>query len=315
MLQDMVEQKKYVIGIDGGGTRTRALIVGVDGTVLAECEGGASQLQTVGIKQATTVIYDLVRECCSKIEADHQSIQSIVIGVAGAGRVSDRAELSDSLLAHSAKKKFPFKNVTVETDARVALEAAFAGGPGIVLIAGTGSIALYRTEDGKVLRTGGWGSVLGDEGSGFAIGRDALIAVLRAYDGRGEKTVLTAKALAFFGIAGIEEIIGKVYRDHADVASFVPKVFEAVNERDRIANQILVQNANALAEHVRVLTMQVRPRTKLPVCLVGGVLESDNAYSKLVKEKIIRSLPNVAIQRAKFPSAFGAAIIGLNAFR
>jgi glucosamine kinase len=309
------ELKRYVIGIDGGGTKTRALIVGVDGAVLAECEGGPTQLQTVGSRQAAVTLFDLIKECSTKIEADAQSLQSIVIGVAGGGRISDRAELSDAILALGSKKKFPLKNITVETDARIALEAAFAGGPGIVVIAGTGSIVLYRTEDGKMLRAGGWGTVLGDEGSGFAIGRDSLTAVLKAYDGRGEKTVLTAKALAYFGIAGIEEIITKVYREHTDVAAFVPKVFEAANERDRIANQILTQNATALADHVRVLTMQVRPRTILPVALMGGVLESENVYSKLVREKINRSLPHVAIQRPKFPSAFGAAIIGLNAFR
>jgi N-acetylglucosamine kinase-like BadF-type ATPase len=207
------------------------------------------------------------------------------------------------------------KNITVETDARIALEAAFAGGPGIVVIAGTGSMALYRTEDGKILRAGGWGKLIGDEGSGYLIAQDALRAVMRQSDGRGEKTELTKKAFYHFGIASLDELIQKIYYEKADIASFVPKVFEAVTEHDRVAQMILVKNAGELAELVRVLTMQVRPKKKLPVALMGGLLRAENPYSKIVKEKIISSLPNIVVQNPKFSAAFGAAIIGLNAFR
>jgi N-acetylglucosamine kinase-like BadF-type ATPase len=309
------EQKQYVIGIDGGGTKTHALLVGMDGTVLAECIGGPSQLHNVGPKHASVVLFELIKECCEKVPCDPSILQNIVVGLAGAGRASDRSELISSLLAIAQKKKFPLKSVTVETDARIALEAAFAGGAGIVVIGGTGSIALYRTEDGKLLRAGGWGNILGDEGSGFAIGRDALNAVMRQFDGRGDKTLLTQKALEHFTVASTDELITKVYHDQADVASFTPRVFEAVVERDRIAHLLIVKNATELSDLVRVLTMKVRPKKMLAVALMGGLLESENVYSKLVKEKIHHSLPHVVVQKPKFPAAFGAAILALNAFR
>jgi len=309
------ELKRYVIGIDGGGTKTHALLVGIDGHVLAECSGGPSQLQAVGILPSARLIFDLIKECCSKADCTAQSVQRIVIGIAGAGRASDRADLYSALLSLSSKKRFPLNNITIETDARIALEAAFAGRPGIVVIAGTGSIALYRTEDDKLLRAGGWGSILGDEGSGYAISRDALTAVMRQYDGRGEKTELTKKAFDFFGVSSVDEMIIKIYHEHADIASFTPRVFEAVMERDRVANLLMIKNANELAELTRVLMMQSRPKTKMPVSLMGGLLESENVYSKLVREKIIHSLPQVLVQKPKFSPAFGAAIIGLNAFR
>jgi glucosamine kinase len=311
----LADVKQYVIGIDGGGTKTQALLVGMDGAVVAECTGGPAQLQVMGPAQTARVLLDLIKECCSKVECPPQSLQRTVLGIAGAGRASDRTELSGALLSLGTKKKFPITNITIETDARIALEAAFAGGPGIVVIAGTGSIALYRTEDGKLLRAGGWGNVLGDEGGGYAIARDALSAVMRQYDGRGEKTLLTPKALEFFGVSSPEELITRVYHNNADVAAFTPKVFEAVNERDRIAHLVSVKNANELVEIVRVLMMQVRPRMKLPVALMGGLLESDHVYSKMVREKVAHSLPQVVVQKPKFPPAFGAAIIGLNAFR
>jgi N-acetylglucosamine kinase-like BadF-type ATPase len=184
-----------------------------------------------------------------------------------------------------------------------------------VLVGGTGSIALYRTESNQFLRAGGWGYLLGDEGSGYAIGRDGLNAVFRQLDGRTEKTLLTKKALDHYGEQQVESLLTKVYIDHADVASFAPKVFEAGVERDRVANGILIKNSTELVELVRVLVMQVRPKKKLPVALMGGLLESENVYSKLVRDKIIHALPHVVVQKPKFSAAFGAAILGINAFK
>ncbi len=287
----------------------------MDGAVLGESFGAASNLHVVGVKAAAETLFDLISDCCAKADCPPEGLQQVVLGLAGAGRSSDRSELSEEIAAVAARKKFALKNVAVETDARIALEAAFPGGPGIVLIAGTGSIALYRTEDDKLIRAGGWGYLLGDEGSGFAIARDAMNSVLRQHDGRSEKTDLTKKALTHFGVATVDELIPKIYHNGCDLASFTPKVLEAVAERDRIAHMVMVKNSTELVELVRVLTMKVRPKKKLPVCLMGGLLESENIYSKMVKEKIMHSLPLVVIQKPKFPAAFGATIIGLNAFR
>jgi N-acetylglucosamine kinase-like BadF-type ATPase len=309
------EQIRFVIGVDGGGTKTDALIVGLDGTIVAECHGGPTQLQIVGIERAAEILFGLISDCCAKANCTPEALQNIVLGIAGAGRGMDRAELVNAILANGIKKKFMLKNILVETDARIALEAALAGKPGIVVIGGTGSIALYRTEAGAILRSGGWGKILGDEGGGFAIARDALNAVMRQHDGRLDKTVLTAKALKHFGVASPDELIPKIYHDHAELAAFAPAVLEAEVERDRIAHSILVKNANEIVELVRVLTMQSRPKTKLPVVPMGRLLETENVYAKMVREKLAHSLPQILIQKPKFPAAFGAAILGLNAFR
>ena len=311
----MSSQKRFVIGIDGGGTKTHAILVDLEGNVVKEAFAGPCHLLKIGIEASAQVLFDAVAEICRLAECSPEQVQRIVIGVAGGGRAIDRTVVADHLVQLGVKKKFPLKNIVVETDAQIALEAAFAGGPGIILIGGTGSIALYRTEDNKILRAGGWGSIIGDEGSGFAIGRDGLNAVFRQHDGRSEKTLLTKKALQFYGVAQVEHLVTKIYHEKADVASFAPQVFEAVNERDRVAHGVLVKNSNDLAELVRVLIMQVRPKRKLPICLMGGMLESENVYAKMVKEKIIHALPHVLVQKPKFSSAFGAAIIGLNAFR
>jgi N-acetylglucosamine kinase-like BadF-type ATPase len=309
------EQRRYLLGIDGGGSKTHAILVTLDGTVITESFGGPSNLQKLGVDKAADALFDTISECCKNANCTPEEVQSVVVGAAGAGRAADKTALADRLVAIGNRKKFPLKTITIESDARIALEAAFAGGPGIVLIAGTGSIAIYRTEEGQIMRAGGWGDILGDEGSGFAIARDALNAVMRQHDGRSEKTVLTKKALEHFSVEQVDQLISKIYNNNADIPAFAPAVFEACNERDRVAYGVLVKNSNELVELVRVLVMQVRPKKKLPVSMMGGLFESENVYSKMVKEKIVHALPHVVIQNPKFSAAFGAAILGLSAFR
>jgi len=311
----MATVRRFVVGLDGGGTKTIALLVALDGTVISEAIGGPANLLTSGLSQTTKTIFGLVRECCKKADASADSIQAVVVGIAGAGRAADRAELIDKIFAMGIDKEFPIKNITVETDAKIALEAAFAGGPGIVVISGTGSIALYRTEDQQLFRTGGWGRLLGDEGSGYSLARDAINAVMRQYDGRGDKTILTQKALEYFTTTSVEEIIQRIYYQSITIEAFAPKVLEAVAERDHVAYKVMADNVSQLVDHVRVLVMKSPPKRKLPVCLMGGLVESENPYSKLLRDRIRGALPQVVIQKAKFPAAYGAVIIGLNAFR
>lgn len=127
--------------------------------------------------------------------------------------------------------------------------------------------------------------------------------------------MLTAKLLEFLGVDDPEEIVQKIYTDRVEIAPFAERVFEAARERDRPAKQILLKNAADLAEHVRVLTLAHPPKHKLPVCLMGGLLDNENEYSRIVREKIAATLPQIIIQKPKFQAAFGAAILGLNAFR
>ena len=278
----MAEYNRFIIGVDGGGTKTHVLVVGLDGTVVSEETGGPSNIQTVGISQAVKTVFELIHKCCTKIKCSAEKVERIVIGLAGAGRLEDRTVFIDTMFKLSLKKKFPLKNIILETDARIALESAFAGGHGIVLIAGTGSIALYRTEDGYIARTGGWGNVIGDEGGGYSIAKDALCYAMRSYDGRIGKTILLQKMLNHFALASPEEIIKKVYYDKIDIATFAPTVIESAVEMDQVAYQILLNHSNHLIEMVRTLVMKYPLKKKLPVALMGGLIETDNYYSKLL---------------------------------
>jgi len=270
-------------------------------------------MQVVGAQKAAETILNLVKDCCTKQGCKSSEIGVIVLGLAGAGRESDRTELLNQLQSAASAQSVTLNKIIIETDARIAIEAAFAGSSGIVVIAGTGSIGLYRTDDQQFLRAGGWGRILGDEGSGYAIARDALAAVLLEYDGRGPQTSLSAKALDYFQVPTPEELITKIYSDKIDIQVFTSRVFRAADEGDAVAKEILEKNANALVNIVQTLIAKGKERKRYPVVLMGGVLEKENPYSKLVKEKMTQAVPNILLMKSKFPTVFGAALMGLNA--
>lgn len=310
----LVESTKWILGIDGGGTKTSAILVAQDGTLGVQESSSAMSLTTVGIEKAAEVAFDLVKRCCAKVSCGHEQLYAVGVGIAGGGRIEDRDEFHRVFLELSQKENFPFSKVIVEPDWRVALEGAYPTSPGIVLISGTGSIACARVEDGSLHRVGGWGRVLGDEGSAYMLGRDGLNAAIRAHEGRGDKTSLLQYALQHFEVSSIEELVRKVYRHNADIASFASKVLVAETQRDHVAHSILFRGAGEMVELVRTLIVKVQPKRRIPVALMGGLLDKENAYSKMVKERLLNNLPQILIQKPKFPADFGAAILAFQPF-
>lgn len=182
----------YIVGVDGGGTKTTAVVTDATGAVIGLGRGGAGNYQTIGLDNATDAIASAIggaiQEAASTggiAPADLDNELIVVLGLAGADRPRDKANLQKALMAKLPAKP---RYLVIENDARIALAGATGGKPGVVLIAGTGSIALGIDEQGQTIRCGGWGPILGDEGSGYAMGKAALIAVMRDYDGRGPST-------------------------------------------------------------------------------------------------------------------------------
>lgn len=305
---------KYVLGVDGGGTKTTAILVKLDGSVVSELQTESTNPQNIGFLKSAEIILKLTNDICTRNGCSLDEIQVAVLGIAGLGRKQDVYEFINALNTVSKKLKLQLPQLRIETDARIALEAAFASTYGIVLIAGTGSIAIAKSETGNIIRIGGWGRIFGDEGSGYTIAVSAIKAAIKAYEGRSDKTILLNLAIKHFECETLEDIIYQTKKEPRDIASFAPIVLEAANQFDHVAHNILFNQANELAELVRTLVAKISPRRKIPVALLGGLLENENIYSKMVKERIVRSLPQVIIQKPKFPAAFGAAILGLNAF-
>src|SRR6267143_136444 len=175
----------YFLGVDGGASKTAALVTNDAGKALGDGLAGPSNHLRVGIETAARNVERAVNKALVAANVASREIAWTYCGIAGADHPAHRQEVVDSLSVF-----FPRGNFTVDNDARIALTGAIGFGPGVVVIAGTGSVAYGRNEAGEEARAGGWGPTLGDEGSAYGIARAGLGAVLRAFDGRGQKTLI-----------------------------------------------------------------------------------------------------------------------------
>jgi N-acetylglucosamine kinase-like BadF-type ATPase len=312
-------KKQFVIGMDGGGTKTTALLAELRGNVLVEQTGGPSNFQIIGVGKAAEVLFDLIERCCAEIGCSLDEVRSIAAGLTGAGREGDQERMRNGLAEYARRRRVTLRQVVIESDARIALEGAFKGKVGIILISGTGSIAFGKDRAGNVHRAGGWGRVLGDEGSGYSIGRDALNVVTKDLDGRGKPSLLTKLVARQFGLSDQERITAAIYRENFDIASLAPLVIEAATSHDLEASRILNKATFELAEHVRALLNKIekasRVRQKIPLAFIGGVISSDNVFSNILRHKIIFSLPQISIVKPEAPPAYGAVLLALRSLR
>jgi N-acetylglucosamine kinase-like BadF-type ATPase len=231
----------HVLGIDAGGTKTVCQLASEDGTLISEARGGGANLQAVGELQVEKVLHEVMEQALG----DRDIVpRAICLGIAGVDRADDEA------IVRAIMRRIGYKaRILVVNDALVALEAGAPGQPGVVIVSGTGSIAYGRNAAGEAARAGGWGYVLGDEGSGYWIGRAALRAVLREADQRGQKTALTPLLLRHFDIAQAQGLLHEVYYSNltpAAIGSLAQCVEEAFRKGDAAAIGILRAAANEL---------------------------------------------------------------------
>ncbi len=255
------------IGIDGGGTRTTAVATDPDGKELARVPGEAGIVNVLDPAARAGSLAALARAAAE--QAGDGRIDALCCGLAGAGREHERAALEDALRATDVAER-----VRVTTDAEAAMADAFgSGGAGILVIAGTGSIAWGRNARGDTARAGGWGLLLGDEGSGYALGLAALHAVVRAHDGRGQPTTLTAAVLRATGVAAPEGLIAWGFAAaKGDIGGLAPLVSDAATAGDLAARAILDNAAHELGMHVLALNFRLGPWVEAPLLALSGSL-------------------------------------------
>jgi N-acetylglucosamine kinase-like BadF-type ATPase len=309
-----VTHQRYILAMHGDRTRTQAVVVTMDGVLSAVETYGPADLQALGYERAAETIVGIAIDCCQKLGCRSSDLYAVAIGLAGGDTESDRAEFHNRILPLSRRERFPLNLTIVESNHRVALEAAFASGPGILLSVGMESVACAKGEDGQIHHAGGGANPLGGEGARQALCLEALKAVVRAHDGRGAKTRLRDYAHEHFGDPSIDDLVIKINRGQVDVSPFFPMVLRASTEGDHVAHGILFRGAGELTELARALTLRIQPRRKLPISLTGELLEGEDVYAKLVKDRILHSLPQLVVQKPKFPPAFGGVILALHPF-
>jgi len=300
--------KKYLAGLDGGGTKTKCVITDFNLNPLYTCQGGPSNFLLIGTQIVSETILSLILDSISYLKISMDQIASILIGTTGAGRPSDAQKLRNDFLHYAKSNGYLFNSFNVDSDARIALEGAFSGGIGSLLIAGTGSVIFGKDKNNRIYRVGGFGKLIGDEGSGSTLGKHGLNQIAKEFDGRGEKTILTEILRRDFGISDSAQLITEVYRNNFDIASFAPKVIEAAQNGDVVAKKILDEESDELLLHVKSMYNMIGEET-LKLCLIGGTLATENFYSKMFIKKVEQYLSNIKIVSAENPPEIGAAFM------
>ncbi len=301
---------KYLIGIDGGGTGSRCVISDLNAKVLYRCKSGPTNFLTFDVSEVCKNIYSLISTCRKKLNISSKDIKAVVIGTAGAGREKDALFLEKYLRRYLSSKKASIKLIKVVSDGIIALEGAFPNDPGCILISGTGSIIFGKNKKGEHFRLGGYGNKIGDEGSGYSIGRKGLNAVSKDFDGRGKKTFLTNYLKKNFKISSGQELINKVYRRNFNVASFAPFVLKAAEKKDRISIEILNNEADQLIQHIKTIKRKVGIKN-LRVTFSGSLISNKDYFSGLLRRKIKSGLPGVEIIKPDNPPEVGAILLAL----
>jgi N-acetylglucosamine kinase-like BadF-type ATPase len=276
----------HVLGLDAGGTKTVCILADAEGRTISLAKRGGANLQAAGELEVEKVLHDVMEEAIG--ERDIAPV-AICLGIAGVDRPNDAA------IIRGIMRRIGYKaRILVVNDALVALEAGAPGQPGVVIISGTGSIAYGRNANGQAARSGGWGYVLGDEGSGYWIGRAALRAVLHAADERGPKTVLTAFLLEHYGVSQPQELIHEIYQTNlrpAAIGALASCVHQAFVEGDHVAAGIL----QGAVQELESAAMSVARRLELlgtpfPFILAGGIFRA----VPWLQHELSRRLPDAA---------------------
>jgi N-acetylglucosamine kinase len=296
-----------VLGIDAGGTKTVCLLADGAGRIIAEARGPGANLQAVGELEVEKVLHEVMERALG----DRPLVPAVIgLGMAGVDRPDDYAMVS------SLMRRIGYKaRIVIANDALIALAAGIGHAPGVVIIAGTGSIAYGRNASHDAARAGGWGYVLGDEGSGYWIGRHALRAVVRQADGRGPATALTAYVLEHFGIGRPQELVHAIYHRTlrpSAIAAVSRTVQRAADEGDALATEILAVGARELAGCAASVVRQLEmAETEFSFVLAGGILQAVPRLASDLQKRLTDVAPRSATIRLDREPALGAVALAL----
>ncbi len=301
----------YYLGIDGGGTKTRC-VLGDETMVLATAMSGGSNIVRLGETQARGAVHTAVRQVCATANISPAQISAICIGAAGAARPEIAAKIRTILveLISEIAPEIALTKIEVVGDMTIALEAAFGTGPGVIAIAGTGSIVFGRDANGHTARAGGWGFAISDEGSGHWIGRRVISAILSAHD-QGLETALTAMVLQAWKLNTLDELVRQANSTPPpDFPRLFPIVLRAADEDDSTARDLLADAGAKLAALAAVVVRRLAPDTPaamlpasmlpvatLPVAMTGSVFRQSPDVRQVFYNTLQTSLPGLDVRQ------------------
>jgi N-acetylglucosamine kinase-like BadF-type ATPase len=294
----------YFVGIDAGGTKTRCVLAD-DTKVLGRAECGSIKLMRVGEAEATARLRRLLEETAALAGVSLQEVTRSCVGIGGVSIPAVRA------WCHEQMKVMVSGEIEVCGDEDIALDAAFHGGPGILVVSGTGSIFIGRSADGTMYPVGGWGPILGDEGSGWWIGLEAVRSGFWAKD-RGIETKLLAEVQSFWGLNSLGEVVERGNdRPGPDFAALVPLVVQCAEGGDEMARAVLERAGTDLAELITLVAVKMMEtsggsKDPIGVAYVGSILEHVTIVRQTMIAALAESLPQVRVLEGAVNSLEGA---------
>jgi glucosamine kinase len=292
------------VGVDGGATQATAVVVNGDGHTLARVQGQVALIREESAAAVAASLSELVRDALRHANSPRPDV--LCAGLTGVGRATERDNVTAALSATGVADR-----VIVTTDAEAALFDAFGTGPGIMLIAGTGSVAWGRSASGVAQRAGGWGPLLGDGGSAYAIGLSALRAIAVAEDGMAPATSLRDTILETTRQPDATNLIRWAdTAGRAEIAALARSVF-ALAPVDTVAHSIVQDAAAQLTSHASALARRLAPWPdgRAPVALSGGLLAAGRPLRDLVRARILQAQPPMRILDLVVDAARGAALL------
>lgn len=289
---------KFIAGIDGGGTKTKVVVASPEGEALLSQVFGPFNLNSIGAERFAA----LLDEICTWLNQQGQCL-ALCIGSAG---ISNQEM---TRLVAGGMQRGGIKNWKLVGDQVIALNGALEGQPGIALIAGTGSICFGKNAAGQFARSGGWGHLIGDEGSGYALGRDALTAVARAWDGWGERTLLSELLASELGLDDQKKIISYTYGgDKSRIAALSRLVEQAAARDDHVALGIICANAVLMTRLVGTVAKQLELEAP-EVAMLGGLLENETMLRAQFQAEMAKQYPQMACVLPHRDAAAGAVML------
>ncbi len=302
----------YVIGIDGGGTKTLGAIAGEDGKVIAQHEVGSTNPHSNTLDVVRANLKALTENLLGQAGGKPEDVKAICLGMAGVDRPEDKP-----MIKNLVNEFLPEADVLPVNDGVIALTGGALKPFGIIVISGTGSIAFGINEKADRVRAGGWGHILGDEGSGYTIALRGLREIMRAHDGRTEGTRLKDLMLGHLKLERPDQLLGwirDINANKAEIAALSRLVHQAANEGDATATRILSEESEELAEIVEAVSRKLFPADQhnYEVIVAGGNLRKADGFFKMFTDALAKRLPDINVTRPKAEPVDGAVILALD---
>ena len=295
----------YIIGIDGGGTKTIGILATATGQHLAQVQSGPANYHVVGETKTQAVLEGIIAELYEKVDIPPTSPVRFCLGMAGLGRATDR-----EVIGRICDELGICQNRILTHDAHIALVGGTGKQEGVIVISGTGAIVYGINTEGREARASGWGYLLGDEGSGYDIAIKGLQVVARAADGRGDQTELTDRILNKLALNEPSELIRWVHAASRDtIAQLAEVVFDTAKTGDTIADRIVEEAADELVCAATSVIEQLEFTEPFDIVLSGGNLIHQTMFADKLRHRFVRIQPEASVQLPKHEPAHGAVLL------